>query len=130
MELYEVIFNCSLITFYKSFVTEVWLRSEYVFVDCLFGWLCVSGLGFYDYVKFIFLFKVSIPKDCKDSTFCKICKKILGPKAKFRLGATVKKGYYKVSGGFYKIRITGNYYFEKLELFAEVFIFFFIINFQ
>lgn len=46
---------------------------------------------------------------------------MLGPKAKFRLGATVKKGYYKVSGGFYKIRITGNYYFEKLELFAEVF---------
>ena len=71
-----------------------------------------------------FLFKVSIPKDCKDSTFCKICKKILGPKAKFRLGATVKKGYYKVSGGFYKIRITGNYYFEKLELFAEVFLIF------
>ena len=69
---------------------------------------------------FVF-FQLSIPKDCKDSAFCIIMKKLIGPSAKFRIAGTVRTGYYKVAAGFYKIRIYKEYYFEKLELNCEVY---------
>ncbi|XP_047124114.1 uncharacterized protein LOC101237974 isoform X1 [Hydra vulgaris] len=63
---------------------------------------------------------VSLPKDCLDSSFCKICKKILGSKVNFRIMTNVKAGYLKAAAGFYDIKIYDNYQFSKLELFAEV----------
>ncbi|XP_066934153.1 uncharacterized protein [Clytia hemisphaerica] len=64
--------------------------------------------------------QVSIPKDCGDSSFCTILKKLVGPDAKFRITGVVRSAYYKVAAGFYKIRIYKDYQLSKLELNCEV----------
>eukprot|EP00795_Rhopilema_esculentum_P012584 gene12584-3284_t len=64
--------------------------------------------------------QVRLPSDCGGSSFCEVCKRILGPKVTFRIAAHLKTGgYLKVSAGFYKIKLAENYWFWKAELFFE-----------
>ena len=69
-------------------------------------------------------FKVSVPKNCGDSSFCAILKKLVGPDAKFRIAGVVQTSYYKVTAGFYGIRLYKDYQLSKLELFCEVLFFY------
>jgi len=51
---------------------------------------------------------------------CTILKKVVGPGAKFRIAGTVTPDAYKVSAGFYNIKLYKEYYMKKIELTCEV----------
>ena len=64
---------------------------------------------------------MKLPKDCGDSSFCKVTKTILGPDVLFRITAAIPElGIIDVAAGFRNIRLTENVWFSRIDLMLTV----------